>query len=107
MPARRRAAFTVALPPALTGVTATAAVSAPDDPTGPPDLTAPAEADGDAWTGTFRPDRSGDWVSMRLHMEDALSPEAMRVLAQAEISSAHFEDFFHGFARADASVKLR
>lgn len=51
--------------------------------------------------------RSGDWVSMRLHMEDALSPEAMRVLAQAEISSAHFEDFFHGFARADASVKLR
>ena len=65
MPARRRAAFTVALPPALTGVTATAAVSPPDDPTGPPDLTALAEADGDAWTGTFRPDRSGDSVSVR------------------------------------------
>ena len=46
--------------------------------------------------------RSGDWISMRLHMEDTLSPEAMSVLAQAETSSQHFEEFFHGFARADA-----
>ena len=45
--------------------------------------------------------RSGDWLSMRLYMEDALSPEAMHVLEQAETSSQHFEDFFHGFARAD------
>ncbi|MGJ8606143.1 MAG: DUF6902 family protein [Marivita sp.] len=44
--------------------------------------------------------RSGDWMSMRLQMEDALSPEAMTVLAQAETSSRHFADFFHGFARA-------
>ncbi|MFP7570475.1 DUF6902 family protein [Marivita sp. S2033] len=44
--------------------------------------------------------RSGDWLSMRLHMEDALSPRAMDVLSQAEISSTHFEDFFHGFARS-------
>ncbi|MCK0148436.1 hypothetical protein MWU54_00230 [Marivita sp. S6314] len=48
--------------------------------------------------------RSGDWGSMRLHMEDALSPEAMTVLSQAETSSAHFEAFFHGFARADAGT---
>ena len=45
--------------------------------------------------------RSGDWVSMRLRMEDTLSPETMHVLAQAETSSQHFEDFFHGFARAE------
>lgn len=44
--------------------------------------------------------RSGDWISMRLYMEDRLSPEAMRVLDQAETSSQHFEAFFHGFARA-------
>ena len=44
--------------------------------------------------------RSGDWISMRLYMEDRLSPEAMQVLEQAETSSRHFEDFFHGFARA-------
>ncbi|MCL3882843.1 hypothetical protein [Marivita sp. GX14005] len=43
--------------------------------------------------------RSGDWLSMRPYMEDALSPQAMDVLAQAELSSRHFEDFFHGFAR--------
>jgi hypothetical protein len=45
--------------------------------------------------------RSGDWGSMRLHMENRLSPEALEVLAQAETSSQHFEEFFHGFARAD------
>lgn len=45
--------------------------------------------------------RSGDWMSMRLHMEDRLSPEAMQVLEKAETSSRHFEAFFHGFARAD------
>jgi hypothetical protein len=50
--------------------------------------------------------RSGDWGTMRLHMEDALSPEAMTVLAQAETSSSHFEDFFHGFARAEATATL-
>jgi hypothetical protein len=44
--------------------------------------------------------RSGDWISMRLYMEDKLSPEAMQVLEQAETSSQHFEAFFHGFARA-------
>ncbi|SHH14693.1 DUF6902 family protein [Marivita hallyeonensis] len=48
--------------------------------------------------------RSGDWLTMRLHMEDALSQEAMTVLDQAETSSQHFADFFHGFARADQSV---
>ena len=47
--------------------------------------------------------RSGDWISMRLQMEDRLSPEAMQVLEQAETSSQHFEAFFHGFARADMS----
>ena len=50
--------------------------------------------------------RSGDWMAMRLHMEDALSPEAMTVLSQAETSSAHFEEFFHGFARADGVAQL-
>jgi hypothetical protein len=50
--------------------------------------------------------RSGDWVTMRLHMEDRLSPEAMTVLAQAETSSRHFEEFFHGFARADGAMPL-
>jgi hypothetical protein len=34
-------------------------------------------------------------------MEDRLSPEAMHVLEQAETSSKHFQDFFHGFARAE------
>lgn len=48
--------------------------------------------------------RSGDWLTMRLHMEDALSPEAMSVLEQAETSSRHFADFFHGFARAEKST---
>ena len=48
--------------------------------------------------------RSGEWPTMRLHMEDTLSPEAMTVLDQAETSSDHFEAFFHGFARADAST---
>lgn len=50
--------------------------------------------------------RSGDWGAMRTHMEDRLSPEAMTVLAQAETSSTHFAEFFHGFARADSSGKL-
>ena len=45
--------------------------------------------------------RSGDWLTMRLHMEDRLSPEAMRVLEEAKTSSDHFDEFFHGFARAD------
>ena len=45
--------------------------------------------------------RCGEWPTMRLYMEDALSVEAMTVLAQAETSSDHFEAFFHGFARAD------
>ena len=48
--------------------------------------------------------RSGDWLTMRLHMEGALSPEAMTVLEQAETSSDHFAEFFHGFSRADAPV---
>ncbi|MFP7673018.1 DUF6902 family protein [Marivita sp. S0852] len=48
--------------------------------------------------------RSGDWMSMRLHMQDALSPEAMTVLSQAETSSLHFEEFFHGFARAEPAL---
>lgn len=50
--------------------------------------------------------RSGDWISMRLYMEDRLSPEAMRVLEQAETSSNHFHDFFHGFARAETPNAL-
>jgi len=48
--------------------------------------------------------RSGDWMTMRMHMEGRLSPEAMTVLAQAETSSHHFEEFFHGFARADGGT---
>lgn len=51
--------------------------------------------------------RSGDWISMRPQMEDTLSPEAMTVLAQAETSSVHFEDFFQGFARADTPKLVR
>ncbi len=50
--------------------------------------------------------RSGDWISMRLYMEDRLSPEAMHVLEQAETSSQHFEAFFHGFARANPTGAL-
>jgi hypothetical protein len=46
--------------------------------------------------------RCGEWPTMRLHMEDTLSPEAMTVLDQAETSSDHFEAFFQGFARADS-----
>jgi len=49
--------------------------------------------------------RSGDWLTMRLHMEDALSPEAMSVLNDAETSSQHFEEFFHGFARPETSKR--
>ena len=48
--------------------------------------------------------RSGDWLSMRLYMEDRLSPEAMRVLEQAETSSQHFAAFFPGFARAERTA---
>lgn len=50
--------------------------------------------------------RSGDWAAMRMQMQDALSPEAMDVLAQAETSSQHFEEFFHGFARAERPTQL-
>lgn len=50
--------------------------------------------------------RSGDWMTMRLHMEDALSTEAMTVLDQAETSSRHFEAFFHGFARAAPATQI-
>ena len=50
--------------------------------------------------------RSGDWLTMRLHMEDALSPEAMTVLDQAQTSSQHFEAFFEGFARADGQAAV-
>ena len=50
--------------------------------------------------------RSGDWGAMRMQMQDALSPEAMDVLAQAETSSQHFEEFFHGFARAERPTQL-
>ena len=51
--------------------------------------------------------RSGDWESMRCHMEDALSPEAMSVLTSAKNSSQHFEAFFHGFARPERAIAVQ
>ncbi len=44
--------------------------------------------------------RSGDWDLMRGIVRDELSPDAQDVLAMAEASSAHFDGFFQGFARA-------
>lgn len=44
--------------------------------------------------------RSGDWQRMRIRMEPDLSPEARDVLAIAAQSSALFEEYFAGFARA-------
>ncbi|MBY6161643.1 hypothetical protein KUV73_12205 [Mameliella alba] len=44
--------------------------------------------------------RSGDWDRMRPRMEPALSPEARDVLSIASQSSALFDAYFEGFARA-------
>lgn len=44
--------------------------------------------------------RSGDWHRMRRRMEPELSPEAMDLLTVAAQSSALFETYFEGFARA-------
>ena len=50
--------------------------------------------------------RSGDWVAMRTQIEGQVSDAAMSVLEQAQNSSDHFEDFFHGFARAETVMSL-
>ncbi|MEN9062667.1 DUF6902 family protein [Ponticoccus litoralis] len=44
--------------------------------------------------------RSGDWHRMRRRMAPRLSPEAMELLSAAARSSALFESYFEGFARA-------
>lgn len=44
--------------------------------------------------------RSGDWGRMRPRMEPALSPQARDVLSVAAQSSAMFDAYFEGFARA-------
>jgi len=47
--------------------------------------------------------RSRDWARMRPHVAAALSGAGADILAEAEASSAHFEEFFAGFARAGAA----
>ena len=44
--------------------------------------------------------RSGDWGRMRPRMEPSLSPEARDLLSVASQSSALFDAYFEGFARA-------
>ncbi|MDJ0820726.1 MAG: hypothetical protein QNJ09_02810 [Paracoccaceae bacterium] len=44
--------------------------------------------------------RSGDWARMRRTLSPCLSEEARDVLEMAAGSSAHFEAYFEGFARA-------
>lgn len=46
--------------------------------------------------------RSGDWGAMRPVVLDGLSPDAQVIMACAEKSTDVFEEFFEGFARANA-----
>ncbi len=51
--------------------------------------------------------RSTDWVQMRGYVTEALAPEAIDVLDEAETACSEFEAFFEGFARAGIANALR
>lgn len=53
---------------------------------------------------SFAGQRDRDWTQMRAAVTEMLSPDALAILTAAERSSARFDAFFEGFARAEPAL---